>query len=309
MFTDVTDAEIESVSETLGEKELFRQRYFSNLIETTSMRSIREVDHDQSCASRLSKCELRRRSNLRFERLLDVKMQLLLRASSQRTWWKMLGIGSTPLYCALQVGDFVFEWNESNLVIPVDVSCTHDEPMLFSPVQDNSDWFAKIQSDKGTIRKSVEENDYEMQIRLHFKWTEEKEHVISAFIDKVIEFNRHRAYHPHTCNSQRFVSEAMRALGIRQPPKLSYTIKEHINELTKSTTLSLKWVSSHADLDTAVVSCSDAISKEDVEFLMAHYLQFHMDSYERSKQPSQKWECPVIGCKLKDLEEKLKEFS
>jgi len=309
MFTELNQDEIEQTSDVLGEVEPFRQRYFSNLIEVTSMKIIGEVEREQSRAGGASRKDFGKHSHMRFEQLLDVKMQLLLRASSQqRSWLRFLS--STPLHCALQVGDFVFEWNESSLIIPVDVSSAHDEPVLFSPIQERSEWFAKVQSDKRKIHESIVKNDYEMQIGLHFKWTEEKERVILSFIKKVIHYNRHNTYHGRTCNSQRFVNEAMGALGIKTPPKLSSTIKEHVNELSKKIARQdLKGISSHDDLDVTVNSNLSSLSKLDVEYLMAHYLLFHMDDYERRKQSDKKWECPFVNCKLSDLEGKLSKLS
>ena len=307
-FVEATAAEITAMSELLGEREPFRDRYFKKF-DITCIKTVNEVSHDQSCAGSVSRSELRKRSNKRFERILNVDMRLLLRASSRRTWWRFFGgLGSTPLHCALQVGDFVFEWNESSLVIPVDVGCSADAPVLFSPVQEQSEWFAKVQSEREAIQESVVKNNYEMQIALYFKWTEEKEKILLNFIDKVVEFNRRREYHPHSCNSQFFVGEAMKALGISKPPNLSSTIKEHINDLAKSITQhSIKGISSHANLDTTVAAHLDKLSQVEIEYLMAHYLMFHMDSYECNKQP--KWECPVLQCRLTDLEEKLAKVS
>ena len=308
MFEELSQDEIERTSEILGEIEPFRQRYFSNLIEVTSTKVIREVNHDQLHAASVSRRDLKQRSNMRFEQLLDVKMQLLLRASNQqRSWFRFLS--STPLHCALQVGEYVFEWNESSLVIPVDVSSAHDEPVLFSPIQERSEWFSSVQSDKRKIKDSISKNDYEMQIDLHFKWTEAKEQIILAFVDKVIQFNRYKTYHSRNCNSQSFVNEAMVALGIKTPPKLSSTIKEHVNELGRGMARrELKGISSHDSLDAAVNSHSPSLSKLEVEYLMAHYLLFHMDDFERRRQPDKKWECPFVTCKLSVLEEKLSTF-
>ena len=206
----------------------------------------------------------------------------------------------------------MFEWSESFLIIPIDVSPAHDEPVLISPIQERSEWFAKVQSKKRRIQESISKDDYEMQIDLHFKWTEVKEQIILAFVDKVIQFNRYKNYHSQNCNSQSFVNEAMVALGIKTPPKLSSTIKEHVNELGKlgrgMARRELKGISSHDSLDAAVNSHSPSLSKLEVEYLMAHYLLFHMDDFERRRQPDKKWECPFVTCKLSVLEEKLSTF-
>lgn len=309
IFLDQPEEEIFRVSEILSEKERFRERYFSEFIDTTSGNLIFEASYDQSKSISLPGGELQRRSSLRFEKLFNIPMKLLLRASSRHT--RRFFRRNNPLHCALQVGDYVFQWTESSLVIPVDVSCLQAQPILLSPVHQQSEWFNQIHEEQGAVRQSVESNDYEMQIGLHFKWTERKDVLVSAFVDKIIEFNRDYVYHSQRCNSQRFVAEGMESLGIKNPPKLSSSIKQHISQLKRSTALSTKRLSSHRDLDTVVAEELTAdLSKEDTEYLMAHYLLFHMDSFERSKRSSEeKWTCPVPECLLQDLEEKLDSFS
>lgn len=308
MFLDKPEAEITRVSEILSEKEKFREQYFSKCIDHTSVEIISELSRDQSKPGSFPEDELKRRSNLRFGKLFKVHMKVLLCASSKHT--RRLFSAATPLHCAIQVGDYVFEWNKSSLVVPVGVTCFQAEPVLLSPVHQQSEWFTQIHRERGTVRRSIETNDYEMQINLHFDWTRRKDLLLSAFISKILEYNRGYTYHHRDCNSKRFVEDSMKCLGIKDPPRLSDSIKQHISQLKRSTALSKKRLSSHADLDTVVAEELQAdLSKDDTEYLMAHYLLFHTDSFEQSEPSPHKWTCSVPECRLHDLEEKLDRFS
>ena len=309
MFLDKSEAEITRMSEILAEKEMFREQYFSKFIDTTSIEIISEMSHDQSKLSSLSEGELQRQSSLRFEKLLNVHMKLVLRASSKPL--QKFKAGNFPLHFALQLGDYVFEWNEGNLVVPMDVSYLRTEPVLLSPVHQQSEWFTQVHSDRGTVRQSIETNNYEMQINLYFEWTQRKDLLVSTFISKIIEYNRCYTYHPRRCNGKRFVEESMRSLGINNPPKLNISIEQHISQLKRSIALSTKCLTSHVDLDAVVAKALTAdLSKNDIEYFMACYFFFHVYSFKRSEWSlNEKWTCSVPQCRLQDLERKMCFFS
>ena len=304
LFLDKPEAEITRICEDLTEKEKFRVKYFSKFIDTTCKEVISEVIFDQTEYVSFTDNQFRRRSNWRFQKLFSVDMKLLF----------FLGLGSPahqvsdsarlPLLCAIQVGDYVFEWNKSSLVLPVHVNSFHSKPVLFSPLHQLSDWFADICKERRTVQDCILTSDYSMQIKLYYKWTERKDALLFAFISKVIEFNRGCVYHPQKCNSHTFVEECMRSLGVKNPPRLSTSIRQHISQLKTSKTLAKKRLSSHQELDAVVTEelLAADLPQNEVEYFMAHYLMFHANSYESSEQSPDKWTCGVPECRLQLLE-------
>lgn len=306
--------------ENLSEKEAFRKVYFSEYIDKTSEILVLETCKEQSEAESLPPRELQRRASDRFERLFTVKMKLIIRAPTRIGVKKT--VAKAPVLLALQVGDYIFEWNETSLVIPIELKQVEAEPLLFSPVLQQSEWWCNfVEREKANIQQSIQEvvqhNDYSMQIQLQYDLTQKKDKLLFAFIETVVRFNRDLQYHTRRCNNQTFLTEAMKSLGIKRPAKLSGSIQQFIDQLKPSRTISRKQIRDHGELDTVAVEVIDGEGeplRRDVEYLIAKYFLFHVSGWEGEQEQggerlSNRWSCSIPECKLLELEKILEELT
>lgn len=300
-------------AEVLSERERFHKAYFSSYIQDSGMKMVLEASGEfneriQTGGQNFSSDEVRRRANERYETLFNVDMNLIIRVPTRRSL--KTPAAKAPVVVGLQVGYFVFEWNENSLVIPLKYAEIETKPLLLSPVLPDSNWCEMMEDVKldaqRSIDESVESSDYSMQIKLHFEVTQKKDKLLSAFIETVLNFNRDK-YYSWRCNWQTFLTEAMKSLGIRTPPKLSASIADHIRQLKPSQALSKKRINDHKDLDAvALEAIGGALSRADIDYLIAKYFLFHVSGWEGEEEggaegAADKWECSVPGCKQLEL--------
>lgn len=292
----------------LSGREDFRRAYFSSYIDDMSTEIVLEASSE---SEDLSPHERRRRASERYDRLFNVDMNLIIHAPTIRE--SKTQAAKAPVVVALQVGEYVFEWNETSLVVPLEYKKVEKEPLLLSPVLPESAWYGVVDKVKENTRKSiddtVEKGDYSMQIQFHFNLTQKKDELLYTFIDAVLHFNRHKYYSRRRCNNQHFLTAAMKSLGIRKPPKLSASIADHIRQLSPSKAIPRKQISNHQELDAVALEVIDNDpSRADIEFLIAKYFLFHVTGWEGEGGGSTcdaKWECSIPGCKQQHLTREL----
>jgi hypothetical protein len=298
-----------SFVEVLSEKEAFREAYFSSYIDEMSTRFIIEASTEPE--HQLSEQEIRKRASLRYDQLFNVDINLIIHAPSVHD--AKAQAAKAPVVAALQVGDYVYEWNKAGLVVPMEYRQVATRPLLLSPVNlTESDWCSKIDKMKDkaqeSIEKSMDEGDYSMQIQLHFDLTEKRDELLNKFILTVLDFNRHKEFSSMWCNNHHFLKAAMKSLGIRKPPKLSVNIAGHIGSLRPSKAISRKQINNHQELDAVVSELDNGnLSRADIEFLIAKYFLYHVADWEREPPSEEEWECALPNCRQQKLTEELGE--
>lgn len=295
----------------LSEKEDFRRTFFSAYIEGMSTEVVEETVCDATSRSPESPEELRRKAKERYDRLFNVDMNLIIRAPSRRD--TKTQAAKAPVVMNLQVGTYLFGWNEYSLIVPLEYRKVQTEPLLLSPVLSESTWCdvvneVKVNTERSIV-EAVDKKDYSMQIEIHYDLTRKKDEMLSAFIDTVLRFNRCEKF-SWRCNNKHFVKAAMQSLGISNPPKLSATVAEHICQLCPSKEISRRQINDHQQLDAVATEVlDDDLSRSDIEFLIAKYFLFHVTGWEDTRNdgavPVDKWECAISSCKQQDLTRKL----
>lgn len=314
-YRDKSEDELKGISEILSEKNLFRREYFGKYIDEACDNAMFEcMDEAKKCLKEdensMSDLDLHRSASDRFEKLVNFDMNLIIRSPASGGSKK--ATAKTPVVLALQVGGYVFKWDENSLVIPMEFKQVETEPRLLSPVLQKTKWHDTVEKERQSLQESIEQtvqdSKYEMQIKLHFDLSQEKDRFLSAFIDTVLRFNRDREYHQRRCNNQTFLDEAIKSLDIKRV-KLSRSIKEHVDQLRPSRIISSKRITTHEQLDITVADVNTGqLSKEDVEYLIAKYFLFHVCSWEGEREADE-WKCSVQDCKLLDLEKLMEKLT
>ena len=299
--------ELDKEIEKFSEFEPFREAYLSKYIDSTSKDLVLQTSVDESGVSEDEKLK---QAGARFDKLSNLNLNLVIRAPSRGV--SRTAAEKSPILFGLQVGDYVFEWNETSLVVPVDFKQVQFEPLLLSPIQMETSWPGVFDEGGGYLKQGIEEaiqnKDYTMQISLQYELTEKKDKLLKKFINTVLQYNRNKKFNKRSCNNQTFLSDVMKSFGIKRPTKFfSSTIQQHIKSLKPSSDLKQKKMTSHHELDAIVKEAeSESLAKEDIEFLIAKYFLFHVSSWEGEQEggSSNKWECSR-ECQLCHLEKLL----
>ena len=304
VYQGLDDAELSRKVETFSEKEPFREAYFSKYIDTLGARVVLDTsaDHSKRLSKEVEEQERQRQASQRFDELFNLRLNLIIRTPSGRP--SRRSTSKSPILFSVQVGDYVFEWDETSLVVPMELEHFESKPILLSPVQMQSMWPEVISEEKQQVEEAIRKKDCTMQIDLHYRLTDKKDKLLFKFIDTVVEYNRSKTYHKRSCNNQTFLADAMKSLGIDQPGKFSSTIQDHIKSLKPSRDLARKQVNDHDQLNAiAAEAKADSTSKEDIEFLVSKYFLFHVRGWEQEEEhSSDRWQCPAEDCGLPRLE-------
>ena len=295
-YRKLSEDELKKLSEILSEKEEFRQEYLKKHIDGISREIVDEASMDSNLKDDvLTPRDSRRRSNERFEKLLNPTVQLIYRFHEETE------NGNIRIQTALQVGEYVYEWNDTNLLIPQEIECLFNQPLLVVPILHLSNWKSTVSRESKQMKEASEKHDHAKQIMFHYEFTEKKDKLLLDFAMKVLEFNKDKYNDPVTCNNQTFLTEAMRSLQIkdRAIPSLTPTVEEY---LKPSRSLRKHQLRNHQELDEFVVSSDHDLPKDDIEYLMVKYFQFHICKWKKLKQSQEKWFCPTPTCKLPCLQ-------
>lgn len=306
-FQAQSDAELQEMSDILSERRMFGKQYFGVYLDEKTQNIFLETSSDSTHDNPMSLHERKRRASNRFDALFNFDMHLIIRATTNLK----TPAAKAPVVIGLQLGSYVFEWNEWSLVIPVESSQVESEPVLLSPV--HSKWSDMVEENRESIGQSIHKTDYSMQISLQYEIARKKDQLLYAFIDTVMLYNRNKEYGSWTCTNDHFLTDAMNSLGISQRPKLSKSIQKHIGQLNPSKKISRKQIRNHEELDgvaTSEVIGVDEAPRGDIEYLIAKYFLFHVSGWEGDRDrgersPANKWECSFPGCKLRHLEQTL----
>ena len=311
-FQPRSDDELQKMTDVLSERRMFGSRYFGMYLDEEKTQDIFcETSLDSAQDNHMSQRELKRRAGNRFDALFNLDIHLIIRATTNLK----TSAAKAPVVMGLQLGSYVFEWNEWSLVIPVESAQVESEPVLMSPVHPDSKWHDMVEEDRESIGQSIRKTDYSMQINLQYEIARKKDQLLYAFIDTVMLYNRDKEYGGWTCTNEHFLTDAMNSLGITKRPKLSKSIQKHIDQLNPSKKISRKKIRNHEELDgvaTSEVLGVEEASRGDIEYLIAKYFLFHVSGWEGDvdrdrgeRSPANKWECSFPGCKLRQLEQTL----
>ncbi len=296
-YSRLTEEEIQKLGDILTEKEEFRQQYLSSYIDETSEEVVFEASLDYDLTATLTAGDSRRRSNERFEKLVNPRLQLVHFCKGRANG------GDVALSTILQVGDYLYHWDDRSIVIPKECEQVLDKPVLFTPLLHCSRWCSEVRKQQGKMKSATEKGDYGSQIDLLFNLNKKKDIFFMKFIANTLKFNREMHYDEDSCNNLTFLTKSMKSLGIKTRPTVSSTLNEHIEQIRDHRLTQQCRIADHEELDKTVQNLSSQFCRGDIDFLLAKYFLFHTQEWDKARMSSAgTWACPIVGCKLKDLE-------
>ena len=316
-YTEASEEEVEEAVTNLTDFEPFRTKYdcFPAAVEETSKGFALEAtaDHEWIEAGQLPHIASRAKVEERYEKLSKLPVKLVLQSKQVPG-----SVFDARLDAVLLIFDHVLKWDESSLVIPRRVNLKQLPPSLMTPILHGSEWSAYINNQRSKLQTVVQSRSdklHKKEIDLIFKLTTKKDIVISAVINTVIHYNRHKQYDERDCNNLHFIHDVTTAMGIKKLPVIGESLGALLerSRLLCVETLPRTEFVDHADLDDFIRHCCESSSLSelgicDVEYLIIKYFHFHVRHWELSHYPDQ-WTCQEPGCQLKKLEKLLEKLA
>ena len=214
-----------------------------------------------------------------------------------------------PTHAALLIGNdkegyLSFEWDCNSLVVPQ--FCERSDTVFL----------ARIPSEVNLVHHHLEDQvqaagrklKYNEQIDILFEASTVKARMLDRLIEKVLEYNKYYYFHSLSRNCQHFVSDALKAMEIRNPHNFTGRLKDYFEQLKKGLPKKAPSFRSHAELDTHVQANIVGATNHDLEFFLCVYFHFHVSSRSQSPNPRE-WQCEVESCQMANVEQRISRAS
>ena len=210
-----------------------------------------------------------------------------------------------PLHAALQVGQVILEWNDSHLVTPY--QCAYEDRLIQVNLEKHSRWVDSVKQHRGQLERATEDLNLTGQMEQVFLIAARKKEMIDALIEVIITYNRSYYYNLIDRNCQHFVMDALDALGIKLPKEFTGGLRNYYKAVIKGRNPKIpKEFKTHRDLDKYVEEQDlDSMTQHDLEYILAMYFRFHLESKEKLKENRQlleEWVCEEAVCRMDEIE-------
>lgn len=312
-FKDQSENVIKEAAQDLLDCEYFKSQFseFSEHQFVNAAAGVRkEADADiQSDSEETEVAALRSSSRLKEVCNLEIKLCLSkLDVWSQSVTAKFASLLEAqygPTHAALLIGNeklgyLSFEWDCNSLVVPQ--FCERPDTVFL----------ARIPSEVNLVHHRLEDQmqaagrklNYNEQIEILFEASTVKARMLDRLIEVVLTYNKYYYFHSLSRNCQHFVSDALRAMEIRNPHNFSGRLKEYFEQLKKGFPNKPPSFRSHADLDAHVQENIVGATNHDLEFFLCLYFHFHVLSRSQSPNPRE-WQCEVESCQVANVEQRI----
>ena len=300
-YEEETPSMVDSMVNILGEVEHFRMNYFNGESCTCQDLTQKMVD-DFKTFPFLRKEEAQDIVRRNFSALSSFPLRFLFRPLSQAPTFERGHFHGVPLDVRLQVGEYELDWNIVGLVIPKPVQAKHFQPVL-SLCPTESTWSTFVKERRAKVNEAIERMDTNLQTQLIFEFVAKRHELLSAVIEMIIDYNRHKEYNEMRLASNHFFTEICKTVGIPSTGTV-----ECLQQLGHSQYATSRFTS-HLQLDNFVIDLNWAnqtasLPQVDVQYLIAQYFHFHVAKWEEMKRPKH-WTCSVQNCQLYELEKLL----
>ena len=316
-YRDVTlENQLRREAEELTDVECLMQRCFSTITHDLVYQKLQQREQDQATGveGECSEATLRRRGAARVEEVAKFQVKLLLRYVNHQTTPppKLVGkIASAlrmeygPLHASLLINnEILLEWNSSSLVIPRFVD-PHEGSASSGPVL-----VAATVSDHAHIQCQLPEPSLRAhdEIDLIFDAASSKMELLRNLASVVARYNSMYFYDVIFKNCQNFVLDALNAIGCRNKPEFSGTLRDYFSHLKREGQVRVGF-ESHQELDAYVREKWSTLSQHMMEYLLAQYFLLHMRGEEEGAGAGRGdcWRCGDGDCMMDFLEAKIDE--
>ena len=200
-----------------------------------------------------------------------------------------------------KVGYWSFEWTFSSLIVPERYEKPECVFMARVPSEVN---LVHSQLD-GRMQAAAQRLDYNEQTDLLFEASVVKSKMLDNLIKLVLEYNKHFYFHTFSHNSQHFVSDAMKAMNIKNPHNFTGRLKEYFEQLKKGLPKKPPSFRSHAELDAHVQANIGEATPHDLEYFLCMYFHFHFSSRSQSLGDPNQWQCEIGSCEMSNVEQRI----
>ena len=161
------------------------------------------------------------------------------------------------------------------------------------------------------MRKAAQETNNFEEIELVHKLSSKKRGLIDSLLTLVIQYNKHYYYNLFDRNCQNFVLDALKILEISIPKELPGNLGGYYKALVKGKTPSIPSLfETHSSLDEYIMDkmregVVGEMPQHDLEFLLALYFRFHLESKAKLKNDSkalEEWHCEEQHCQMGEVE-------
>ena len=296
-----------------------KQLYFSYILEEVAAWAIDEhIEEGKSIFESHEVIHAQERVEHRLSTVCDLPIKLLLTPLSRRgfavdRFASLLEMEFGSLHAALQVGNVILEWNDSSLVLPR--LCDHGDEVIITDVQPRSGWVKTTAKHHQRMKQAAEKLDIPEQVDLVYVVTAAKDKLIDNLVEVIVQYNKVKYYNVIDLNCQHFVRDALHALEVKEPIELSGQLDSYYQALRSGCTPDVPDnLKTHASLDEYVQEiCKtgkiDAMPQHDLEFLLAQYFRFHVDSKRKASDTETAmvdWKCQETSkCLMKHVEKKI----
>ena len=284
-------------------------RYFSEIVHNLLEERVDEKLQEEANSEFVTSVEKeagRERSKWRVEDAAKLEVKLLLRQCNgasmgrlARTAASLLHMEYGPLHTSLLINNSILlEWNTCSLVIPERYDGANQHYPLMTTAFQRTDHVS-------LIRYNPED-----EVDLMFQATKSKLDILKALIDVISQYNGLYYYHTISRNCQRFVIDALKAMGCKNPPKFEGNLQAYFERL-KAGSCQPEFTN-HEELDHYVIANvlnsqnERPLSSQEKEYLLGQYFMFHVPNMTEDEQP-ERWRCPERDCQMNKLEEHLEE--
>ena len=251
------------------------------------------------------------RSSRRLKEVCNIEVKLCL--SKLDVWSQTVTAKFATLveaqygatHAALLIGNrkdgyLAFEWDSTSLVLPQ----FHETPECV--------FMAKIPSDFDSVHHQLDDQmqvagrqlNYNDQIDLLFEATTLKSKLLDKLIELVLRYNKYYYFHSFSRNCQHFVTDAMKAMNIKNPHNFTGRLKEYFEQLKKGLPKKPPSFRSHAELDAHVQANIGEATPHDLEYFLCMYFHFHFSNRSQSGDSAQ-WQCEVESCQMINVEQRI----
>lgn len=302
-YVNSADKEISALAEDLCQVEKTRQVYFDSMIHCQAdiaAEAFEEDDGDTLLHS-LEMEKQKQRDCFHIANVCDLSIKLHLVQLKKKvplagTFSSLLGCEYGPYHAGLIVDEVVLEWNDSSLVIPRGSTMNTG-----SVYQENVSKRSRLVAVADEKIKDVSSKKHDIENKFQVLWSAAtaKAKVIDELVKVIVQYNTQKQYSVFGCNCQHFVSDAMKALEIREPPTFSGKLGEYFQKLKKHQKIP-KHFPTHEDLDIYVAANLERnkISEDEKEYLLCVYFQFHLSTVDDIEI----CQCPKVSCRMDQLE-------
>ena len=310
---------IDRLTAVLTDPQLIWEQFFSGIVTDYASDAVEENLVEKQLDFTHSK-EIKSGSNRalhRLENVCNLPLKLILTPLQRgkvlaNTFASLLEMQFGPLHAALQVGNVILEWNDSDLVTPY--LCNYEDELHVMKVdmQPQSEWVKYTTQNNPKMKEAAKQLDFTEQIDQIYIVTSKKKEMIDALIAVIIKYNTFYSYNLFDRNCQHFVIDALKALQVENPTGFTGGLSDYFKTLVKGHTPSIpKQFETHQDLDAYVMRIKQEGSTEnmpqhDLEFILTLYFRFHLESKEELRKNGkalEEWKCQEANCQMEDLEQ------